>query len=103
MLKKIIFTSLFLLSSQNIMALNLGDVTSTAETAKETKETADNLGTAKKASDKLQDGSITDTAKEVVTDGAKGGVEGAVEGAKSGSITEGATEGAMDGAKSALD
>jgi hypothetical protein len=103
MLKKIIFTSLFLLSSQNIMALNLGDVTSTAETAKETKETADNLGTAKKAANKLQDGSMTDTAKEVVTDGAKGGVEGAVDGAKSGSITEGATEGAMDGAKSALD
>ncbi len=105
MLKKIIVTSIFLFSSYSIMALDLDGISSAAETVGEAKETADNLGAAKDAigtAANLKDKSMTDTAKDVVTEGAKGGVKGAVEGVQSGSITEGATKGVMEGAKSGL-
>lgn len=96
MLKKIIFTSIFLYSSQSIMALDLEGVTSAAETVNEAKQTADNLSAAKEAigtAANLKDISIADTAKEVVVEGAKGGVKGAA---------EGVTTGAIGGAKSGL-
>ena len=105
MFKKIIFASIFLFSSHSVVALELDSVTSAAETASEAKETVDNLNAAKEAVGTvadLKDKSVTDTAKDVVTEGAKGGVKGAVQGVQSGSITESGTKGAMEGAKSGL-
>jgi hypothetical protein len=88
MLKKIIFTTLFIFSSQ-LFALSLDGVD----------EAADSVETV---TDDAADSSVTGKAKKAVTEGAKGGMEGAKEGFTSGSVTEGAKEGAIDGAKKSL-
>jgi hypothetical protein len=85
MLKKVIFTTLFMFSSQ-LLALSLDDVSDSAET--EVTEAADS--------------SISGKAKKAVTEGAKGGVEGAKDGFASGSVVDGAKDGAIDGAKKAI-
>ena len=99
MLKKIIFTSLFLFSAQNVMALNLDDVNNAANNVSATTETAQEV--TDKA-EKVNEKSISDMTKQVATDSAEGGVKGAVDSAASGSIVEGGSKGALKGAQTSL-
>ncbi len=85
MLKKVIFTTLFMFSSQ-LLALSLDDV----DAASDSTET------------EAADTSISGKAKEAVAEGAKGGVKGAKDGFASGSVVDGAKDGAIDGAKKAI-
>lgn len=156
MIKKTILASIVLFSSQNIMAIDFGNLFGSSESTDKVKETTesaekvqdsiiDNVGTVEKpalidnanevttdavkdseviksvseaketindintvkeqatgAVDSIKNTSITEKAKSVASEGAKGAVNGAVGGLQSGSVTQGATKGAVEGVKSGL-